>query len=82
MSRDALDSHSRTLEDFRRMLEDFAVTCEGEMKRASGARETELLRNVVREIYEARAHVLDVSIAVARYLTYCLEQDDQARGCP
>lgn len=82
MSREAIDSHSRTLEDFRRMLEELAGTCETEMRRARNARESDLLRNVVGKIHETRAGVLDVSIAMAQYLTYCLQQDDQEKGCP
>lgn len=68
-----MDAHTRTLEDIRRTLEELANTCESEMRRdGCRGRELELLRNVVSEIQEARAHVLDVSIATAQYLTHCL----------
>ena len=76
-----MKSSSRTLEDIRRTLETISNECITEMELSSN-HETELLRDVVQAAQQARERVLDVSIAVSRYITHCLEQEDRERGLP
>jgi hypothetical protein len=74
--------HDRTLEEIRVTLEDLASEFASEClvaTRAYRADEAALLRAVVASIEVARERVLDVSIDIAKYLTYCLDHDERAR---
>jgi hypothetical protein len=72
-----LNSRIRTLEDVRRAIEDISEECVSDLRSVGYGQEGQLLRAVVQAAQVARERVLDTSIAMTRYVTYCLEREDQ-----
>ena len=61
------------------MVEEIALDCTSKA-RASSGRERDLLLDILRRADEARAGVLDLTVAMTAYVTHCLERETEERG--
>ena len=69
-----MNGHPRTLEEIRGTLEDMAREFAETRLRTTDKAEALRLGYVIESIEVARLRVLDVSVEVAQYITYCLDR--------
>lgn len=67
-----------TVEGMRRDLENISSECRAQAKASSGE-EARLLEEIAVCAGTAREKLLDMAVAMTRYVTYCLEQEENFR---